>query len=446
MRLSSSLVLLSLTVSAAAATFMAEPVVVLDNGTAAASALSKELSARKVQHQVMAAAKALAAKPGSRAVWVAASASECRAEDTAAVLAHLRSGGGFLVLGDMPFQKTLYQWVTVGSPKAPTLRRSSGRSPFCEFSTTPISQFIRSTSAPEVESRLEAQPALIPAATGNERRTVAHVVIPKLTGWTTFGLRLAQDQPADAATSFWARGTGETRQLALEWDEQDGSRWIAKIDLTPEWQLLRAQARGLSLLLRLAHKDPGPSRRPAAYGKRHGLRGGAGLHSYRPGQRAARILAQRRMPVATQSPSISQRSPQSRRSMAFSRPPWATRSALPNWSERVLSQWRHPELPMPSSAWSTYWRPMGSGFDKGRRLRFIPVVTALNADGSRAGTLAQLTLQFKGQFPGAVYGSVSIPDQALLFSKPWMDLTCRDAPANATALLLPGGRKLGLYL
>ena len=65
---------------------------------------------------------------------------------------------------------------------------------------------------------------------------------------------------------------------------------------------------------------------------------------------------------------------------------------------------------------------MGSGFDKGRRLRFVPVVTALNADGSRAGTVAQITLQFRGQYPGAVYGCIGITDHDLLFSKPWMDL------------------------
>src|SRR5512133_3456734 len=67
---------------------------------------------------------------------------------------------------------------------------------------------------------------------------------------------------------------------------------------------------------------------------------------------------------------------------------------------------------------------MGSGFGKDRRLRFIPVVTALNPDGSRAGTVAQITCQFRDQFPGAIYGSISITNQDVLFSKPWMDLAC----------------------
>ena len=225
-----------LSFSLSAASFTDEPVVVLDNGTPAVRALSQELSARKVHHEVMGAAAALAVKQNSRAVWVAASVAECRAADASAIIAHLRSGGGFLVLGQMPFQKILYKLGERWLPESAYLEALIAPTPILKFSATPLSEFVRSTSTPEIDSTLKVAQSSIPTANGTEQRSVAHVVIPKLAGWTTYRLPLPHPKPADAVTAFWARGTDETRQLALEWDETDGSRWIAKVNLASEWR------------------------------------------------------------------------------------------------------------------------------------------------------------------------------------------------------------------
>lgn len=42
--------------------------------------------------------------------------------------------------------------------------------------------------------------------------------------------------PGYTLTCFRAKGGPRTRQLALEWDEADGSRWIATVDLTTKWK------------------------------------------------------------------------------------------------------------------------------------------------------------------------------------------------------------------
>jgi hypothetical protein len=64
-----------------------------------------------------------------------------------------------------------------------------------------------------------------------------HVKIPELIGWDT--LNCVIDHPFAAGqvlTCFRAKGSEATRQLALEWEETDGSRWIATINLTTEWK------------------------------------------------------------------------------------------------------------------------------------------------------------------------------------------------------------------
>lgn len=65
-----------------------------------------------------------------------------------------------------------------------------------------------------------------------------HASIGKFTGWDTFQSPTRQ-QPFPAGhslTCFRAKGSAHTKQLALEWTERDGSRWIATVNLTDEWK------------------------------------------------------------------------------------------------------------------------------------------------------------------------------------------------------------------
>jgi hypothetical protein len=66
-----------------------------------------------------------------------------------------------------------------------------------------------------------------------------HVSIPSLSGYDTF-LSPALSQPAFASgetqTVFWAKGDAHTPKLSVEWREQDGSRWIAVVPITTQWQ------------------------------------------------------------------------------------------------------------------------------------------------------------------------------------------------------------------
>ena len=62
--------------------------------------------------------------------------------------------------------------------------------------------------------------------------------IGHLGGWETL-TSPALERPFPASqtlTCFRAKGGPHTRQLSLEWREDNDSRWIATVDLTTEWK------------------------------------------------------------------------------------------------------------------------------------------------------------------------------------------------------------------
>src|SRR5207253_6026024 len=66
---------------------------------------------------------------------------------------------------------------------------------------------------------------------------VLHVTTAMLNGWDT--IVTAVDHPfaaGETLTCFRAKGGLNTPQICVEWAEKDDSRWIATVNVTPEWQ------------------------------------------------------------------------------------------------------------------------------------------------------------------------------------------------------------------
>lgn len=66
-----------------------------------------------------------------------------------------------------------------------------------------------------------------------------HVIVPRLTSWDMLQSPEFRSSPFvnfGANTVFWAKGGTGTRELMVEWDEKDGSRWIADVPLTTRWK------------------------------------------------------------------------------------------------------------------------------------------------------------------------------------------------------------------
>ena len=95
--------------------------------------------------------------------------------------------------------------------------------------------------------------------------TALHAAVPRIAGWDTFVSPRWQHPfpPNHTLTCFRAKGGPRTRQLALEWDEQDGSRWIAVVNLSPEWKQYSLPPQAFRLWESPGRGGPGDSFNPA---------------------------------------------------------------------------------------------------------------------------------------------------------------------------------------
>ena len=243
----------------------------------------------------------------------------------------------------------------------------------------------------------------------------------KLTGWDTFLSPPLTNPfpPGHVLTCFRARGTPQTRQLALEWTERDGSRWIATVDLAPEWRDYALPPEAFKPW------QPPPHRR----GKDDGFRpenaarfvvGLAHTHTAVEGGRQEYWLAD----VGTApSPFGGARPPGD-----FKPPHWESLCpgyqffplTLPVRVERAgfradesdLSDTKTTAL-APAALVGMHPRPRGVGFRQDRAYRWEPLLVAHDArTGEHRGAVAALLVHVKPPFRGGVWAGFTPTDPA----------------------------------
>src|ERR1039458_7022459 len=151
--------------------------------------------------------------PGARSLPMAAAS---------AIKGYLREGGDLLALG-------LPAWVSRESYEA-VVATQRPQHMIEDFEHADLSRWKRNMG--EASARAEYELA------GADHGNALHVKVGHLGGWETLASP-AYVRPFSAGhtlTCFRAKGGPRTRQLALEWREENGSRWIATVDLTPEWK------------------------------------------------------------------------------------------------------------------------------------------------------------------------------------------------------------------
>jgi len=162
--------------------------------------------------------------PGARSLPMAAAP---------AVKGFLQEGGDLLALGLPAWESPLFQikgqWLSCESYEA-TVAAQRVEHIVESFDRADLSRWQQSAGDPNTKAEYE----LIPTRQGK----ALHVKISRLGGWQTFGSPGLEQPfpPGHTLTCFRARGGPHTRQLALEWDEADGSRWIATVDLAADWR------------------------------------------------------------------------------------------------------------------------------------------------------------------------------------------------------------------
>ena len=162
--------------------------------------------------------------PGARALPMAAAP---------AITSYLQAGGDLLALGLPAWQSPLYQikgeWVSreryeerVAVQRAQNIVE--------DFDHADLKRWTQSAGEPSARAEYELA--------DTDHGKALHVKIGHLGGWETLRSPALTRPfpPGQTLTCFRAKGGLRTRQLALEWMEADGSRWIATVDLTAEWK------------------------------------------------------------------------------------------------------------------------------------------------------------------------------------------------------------------
>src|ERR1035441_2478128 len=150
-----------------------------------------------------------------------------------AIRGYLQEGGDLLALGLPAWQSPLYQikdqWVSRENYDA-TITAQRPQHIIEDFEHADLSRWKRRVGDASGKAEYELANA--------DHGKALHVKIGHLGGWETLDspTLVRPFPPGQTLTCFRAKGGPRTRQLALEWREENGSRWIATVDLTTEWK------------------------------------------------------------------------------------------------------------------------------------------------------------------------------------------------------------------
>ncbi len=154
-------------------------------------------------------------------------------ESIGAVASFLRGGGDLLALGLTAWETPTFRlggrWLSRADYDAALAAQQPERS-LIDFAKEGAARWTR-----------HAYHAAVPAhreIVTDADVTALHVTLNALDGWDTLE---APARPwtfaaGQTLTCFRAKGTAATRQLAVEWVERDGLRWIATVELAPQWR------------------------------------------------------------------------------------------------------------------------------------------------------------------------------------------------------------------
>ena len=234
-------------------------------------------------------------------------------------------------------------------------------------------------------------------------------------GWDGFGRDVERPFPdGHGATVFWAKGDARTPELAVEWRESDGSRWIGTVPLSTHWRGYVMEPRDF------AHWPESKAKRGRAGDcfnptnaariifwlcTSHTRKCEPGPHTY-----WVRGLSWAREPERErpdfQPPEIETLSP------SYKIHPIASSVALVAGAEQTIlpNDWR---VAWRGRGYSSLWRERGRGYDRARAWRWVPVAEAVDRDGRRRGADVSLLIGDR-VLPDAVVGAVGVADPAAL--------------------------------
>jgi hypothetical protein len=255
----------------------------------------------------------------------------------------------------------------------------------------------RPEDLPQLERATDnPQPVVIESISAEGDEPALHVRIPHLTGWDT--LNHSFDHPFAAGavlTCFRARGSENTRQLAVEWQETDGSRWIATVPVSTEWKNFALPPSAFAPW-QPPHGRGGPG---DVLNPSNAQRFAVGLafshtdfdrgpHEYWFSNLGTAKAPFDAAPDATQTPHIDGLCP---KYQFF--PIYGAKQLKTPAEQAIVTPCA---IDAPDDLISLQPRPGGAGFDKHRKWRWQPLLEAWSDDRDHRGTVAALILSQGG--------------------------------------------------
>ncbi|MBN1343107.1 MAG: hypothetical protein JXQ73_10530 [Phycisphaerae bacterium] len=144
----------------------------------------------------------------------------------------LEQGGHLVLMGGRAFSTPVIRygsrWCT-WAEAAESLSSVPAAQVFFDFGDG-VSGWTRSSSEP-------GRPTKLATDRGRAGRCMRIEIKGLDDGWDTHAAKLPTPFAEGAnALSFWAKATKNTPQMAVELDEQDGSRWVAVVDVGDQWK------------------------------------------------------------------------------------------------------------------------------------------------------------------------------------------------------------------
>lgn len=334
------------------------------------------------------------------------------ARSTQPIESYLRGGGDIIALNAPLWQQALINLNGRWLARDEYQRESAAELPptvLFDFTPDDISDWHRSGNALDVPTSHET----VSDGPAPGQRAL-HVVISNLTSWDTFGPQNLESPfpEGHTLTVFSAKGGPGTNQLAVEWSEKDGARWIAVVALTPEWRqyILTPQD------FRFWTSNPKRGYRGDCFRPENAQGMSVGLaFTHTTG------VAQGRHEYWIGPFGTAKTTPEIEKALAMFDPPrldtlspgyklfecHEVRALHVRDDQTVV---KPCELPLPTVIRSPHPRPKGGGFDKGRTWRWIPLVEATTAAGDWRGTPVTLTAHADGPFKGGVWASFGVGD------------------------------------
>ncbi|MBM3475774.1 MAG: hypothetical protein FJX75_21110, partial [Armatimonadetes bacterium] len=325
----------------------------------------------------------------------------------------VRQGGDLVAVGAPAFSRLLARIGGEWMDKQQYLDRLARTPPseiILDFDAEQPPEHVRASDRMDLARTVDTT---APGAAGSAR--ALRVKIADLHGWDTVGFAVPPGAFGDEATltCFWAKGGPRTTQLSLEWRETDGSRWIAVVRLTREWKPYALRPSDFKYWHDSPTKDrgaPGDSLKPANVA--HLSIGLAmthtavpsGEHEYWIDQIGAAADPFTDEPIfeVADAPVIDSVSP------GYKLYPNNNAASLDRSAGQALLE--GAVLPMPATLLSCHPRPQGTGFDKQRKWRWVPLVQVRGEDGEVSGTLGTLTINGTPPLSGSLVASITGAD------------------------------------